>query len=92
MKFFDGLLREYLKKRDYSNSILLKRDRDTKHNIKNKRAYLFKIRIKSFVNDIMVLFSDFKERLTDGYYFENQQKFDSRQLKIQRDQDSNISL
>jgi len=23
------------------------------------------------MNDLMILFSDFKERLTDGYFFEN---------------------
>ena len=85
MKFFDQLLSEYFKRADYSNSVALKRDRDVQLNIKNKRAYLFKIRIKSLINDMMVLFSDFKEKLTEGYCFESQMKLDPRHLKALRD-------
>lgn len=71
MKFFDSLIQEYVKKSDYSKDIPLKKDRIHQNNIKNKRAYLFKIRIKSFMNDMMILFSDFKEKLSDGYCFES---------------------
>lgn len=74
-----------MKKADYQNSIPLKKDRNNHESIKNKRAYLFKIRIKSFINDLMVLFSDFKEKLTEGYIFENPLKMDRRKLKAQRD-------
>lgn len=88
MKFFDCLIHEYLKKRDYSNSEApFKRDRDSaaKSSIRNKRAYLFRVKAKSFIHDFMLLFSDFKERLTDGYCFENQSRMDARQLKVHRD-------
>ncbi len=85
MKFIDQLLSEYLKKTSYANSIPLKRDRLNNQNIRNKRAYLFKIRIKSLMNDLMILFSDFKERLTEGYFFESQQRMDPKTLKFQRD-------
>lgn len=89
MKFYDSLLKEYLKKRDYTNGVPLNRDRDSvakaarNRGQKSKRASLFKLRIKSFINDFMMMFSDFKERLTDGYFFENslrQQNY-PRQLK-----------
>lgn len=69
MKFFDSLLKEYMRKRDYSNGVPLKRDRDGAHSIKSNRTHLFKLRVRACMNDCMVLFSDFKERLTDGYYF-----------------------
>jgi murein L,D-transpeptidase YafK len=46
---------------------------------------LFQIRIKSMMNDLMILFSDFKERLTEGYFFENQQRMDPKTLRYQRD-------
>ena len=81
MKFIDQLLTEYVKKTSYANSIPLKRDRLNNQNIKNKRAYLFQIRIKSMMNDLMILFSDFKERLTEGYFFENQQRMDPKTLR-----------
>jgi hypothetical protein len=85
MKFIDQLLTEYVKKTSYANSTPLKRDRLNNQNIKNKRAYLFQIRIKSMMNDLMILFSDFKERLTEGYFFENQQRMDPKTLRYQRD-------
>jgi hypothetical protein len=71
MKFFDSLIQEYMKKRNYTNGIPLKKNREKKLNIKNKRAYLFKVRIKALINDLMILLSDFKEKLTDGYIFGN---------------------
>jgi hypothetical protein len=37
------------------------------------------------MSDFIVIFSDFKESLTDGYFFENQARLDSRLLKMQRD-------
>jgi hypothetical protein len=37
------------------------------------------------MNDLMILFSDFKERLTEGYFFENQQRMDPKTLRYQRD-------
>lgn len=85
MRFFDQLLSEYVKKTSYSQATPLKRDRDNLYSIKNKRAYLFKVRTKSLINDLMILFSDFKERLTDGYTFGDQTRMDPRTLRQMRD-------
>jgi hypothetical protein len=46
---------------------------------------MFKIKIKSFIPDLIVIFTDFKEKLMDGYTFEHTSKMDSRTLKTQRD-------
>jgi hypothetical protein len=89
MKFIDQLLSEYVKKTSYANSTPLKRDRENLQSIKNKRAYLFKLKVKSLVSDIMILFSDFKEKLLAGYVFHQQPSHlsppDPRTLRIERD-------
>ena len=43
------------------------------------------IKFKTFINDLMVVFTDFKEKLMDGYEFYNNASLDSRSLKIERD-------
>jgi hypothetical protein len=63
MQFIYSLMSEYLKKTSYSAVISLKKDRENLYSIKNKRAYLFKVRTKSLVSDLMILFSDYKQIL-----------------------------
>ena len=46
---------------------------------------MFMIKFKTFINDLMVVFTDFKEKLMDGYEFYNNASLDSRSLKIERD-------
>jgi hypothetical protein len=41
--------------------------------------------VKSLINDLMIMFSDFKEKLLNGYMFHNQHRMDPRQLVIERD-------
>ena len=48
----------------------------------------FKLKVKSLVSDIMILFSDFKEKLLAGYIFHQQSHLsppDPRTLRIERD-------
>lgn len=87
LRFLLALLQEYVKKRDYSRALALKRDREPSASAgraPGRQQYL-RVRIKQFMSDVMLLFSDFKEKLTDGYFFENQARLDSRALKMQRD-------
>lgn len=86
MKFFDQLLSEYVKKTFYANLTPLRRDRgDTLQSINNKRAFLSKLKVKSLVSDLMILFSDFKEKLLAGYVFNYPPSpADPRTLKIER--------
>lgn len=42
---------------------------------------MFKIKIKSYIPDLMVILTDFKEKLMDGVTFEHTSKMDSRTLK-----------
>ncbi len=76
---------EYLKKTSYSAVIPLKKDRENLYSIKNKRAYLFKVRTKSLVSDLMILFTDYKQILSEGYVFEDQSRMDPRSLRQKRD-------
>ena len=86
MRFFDQLLSEYVKKTSYANSTPLRRDRECLQSIRNKRAYLFKLKVKSLVSDVMLLFSDFREKLLAGYVFPpTQVSHDPRTLKAERD-------
>lgn len=55
------MAKEYLKKADYTSAVNKRREKSLYPTIKSKRQNLFKIKIKAFINDIMGMFSDFKE-------------------------------
>jgi hypothetical protein len=73
-----------VKKTSYAHPTPLRRDRECLQSIKNKRAYLFKLKVKSLVSDVMLLFSDFREKLLAGGYVFSPCN-DPRTLRVERD-------
>ena len=62
MEFFDSILKEYTKKADQSGAVLRRFQRENYQGIKSKRQYLFKVKIKTFLSDLMAIFSHFREK------------------------------
>ncbi|CDW78547.1 UNKNOWN [Stylonychia lemnae] len=88
MKFFDQMAKEYFKKADYTSAVINRREKGGNQKIQSRRQNLFKIKIKAFLNDILGLFTDYKEQ-------QNQQQnypehvLNERNLVIHRDKHLN---
>jgi hypothetical protein len=62
---------------------------DPQHGIVKREVHfgIIKLKVKSLVSDVMLLFSDFREKLLTGYVFFQKQvsPADPRTLKAERD-------